>query len=237
MIAIPAVDLRDGACVQLVGGSFDDERIRLPEPLAVARRWKEAGFRHLHVVDLDAAKGQRTNTDVVTAILALGDAKVGVGGGVRSSDDVARLLDAGASHVVVGTRAIDDATWLADVTAQFPGRVVVAADVRERAVVTHAWTRRLELDVLWFVAQLDTLELGGILVTAVHVEGLMQGPDLRLIEDVVNATRHPVTTSGGITTIDDLRALQSRGAHACVIGMALYSGALDGNAVAEEFNE
>src|SRR5262245_10813574 len=114
MLAIPAIDLREGACVQLVGGSYADERVRRPDPLAVAREWTRHGFQRLHVVDLDAATGRGSNRRVIADLLHEGDVSVQVGGGVRDAEQVAELLDEGAEAVVVGTRALEDAEWLAD---------------------------------------------------------------------------------------------------------------------------
>lgn len=236
MIAIPAVDLRDGACVQLVGGSFDDERIRLPDPLEAAGRWIDAGFSRLHVVDLDGAAGTGANSATIDAIVQRGHARVTVGGGVRTDARVAQLVAAGADSVVVGTRGIEDQRWLRTIATEFPNRVVLAADVRERSVVVRGWTQRLDMDVIDLVRDLNDLPLAGLLVTAVHREGRLSGPDVRLVADVVQSTRLPVIASGGVASIDDLHALQACGANACVIGMALYSGALDARAVAAEFN-
>lgn len=237
MIAIPAVDLREGSCVQLVGGSFDAEQVRLDEPPAIASSWWEIGFRRLHVVDLDAAMGTGSNDDTVRRILADARSKVQVGGGVRSTNRIQELLDAGASRVVVGTRAIEDAAWLADCTARYPGTLIVAADVRDRNLVTHGWKRTHPLDIVDFIRTLSGLSLGGLLVTAVHLEGRMRGADLGLMADVVDAAACSVIASGGVTTVSDLRALEQRGVAAAVIGMALYTGALDARAVAQEFNE
>ena len=235
MIAIPAVDLRDGACVQLVGGEYAQERVRLADPVAVARGWAEQGFEQLHVVDLDAATGRGTNASVVRAILDLDLLDVQVGGGVREARDIERLLDDGASRVVVGTRALEETSWLAEMAAEFPGQLVVAADVRERRVVTRGWTRTLPLTILDAVEELHDLALAGFLVTAVHLEGQMQGTDLPLMEDVAELSRVPVYASGGVSTVHDLRALADRGVYGAVIGMALYTGALDARGVAEEF--
>jgi phosphoribosylformimino-5-aminoimidazole carboxamide ribotide isomerase len=236
MIAIPAVDLRDGACVQLVGGSFADERIRLPDPAAVARKWSALGFRRLHVVDLDAATGAGDNRDLIDSILGDATSAVQVGGGVRTAERVAELLDAGASRVVVGTRAIEDRAWLDALAYAYPDKIVVAADVRGRQVVTHGWERTHSLDVVQYVRDLTSLSLAGLLVTAVHLEGLMTGTDLPLMADVVNVSSFPVIASGGVTSSADLRALGERGVTAAVIGMALYTGALDARAVAQEFS-
>ena len=233
MIAVPAVDLRDGACVQLVGGEYAKERVRLADPVAVARTWAEHGFRQLHVVDLDAATGRGSNASVIRAILDLDLLDVQVGGGVREERDIERLLDDGASRVVVGTRALEEMSWLEEMAGAFPGQLTVAADVRERRVVTRGWTRTLPLTILDAVEEMNDLPLAGLLVTAVHLEGQMQGTDLPLMEDVAELARAPVYASGGVSTVHDLRALGDRGVYAAVIGMALYTNALDSRSVAE----
>ena len=181
MIAIPAIDLRDGCCVQLVGGSFDNERVRLPDPLAVAEQWYEAGFRRLHVVDLDAAMGVSSNLDVVRRLAALREFDVQVGGGLRSTEAVESVFEAGARRVVIGTRALRDRDWLSDIAARWPDRVIVAADAKNEAVVTHGWTEGLGSNVIDVVRDLDPLPLSGFLITAVDREGLMAGPDTDLI--------------------------------------------------------
>jgi phosphoribosylformimino-5-aminoimidazole carboxamide ribotide isomerase len=237
VIALPAVDLRDGACVQLVGGAYERERIRLPDPVSVARGWLEAGFRSLHVVDLDAATGRGANARVVRDVLGATDAEVQVGGGVRDGDRIEELLTDGARRVIVGTRALEDSDWLAEMSARFPDALIVAADVRDRRVVTRGWARSLPLDVLDAIEELNAFPLAGVLVTAVHREGQLKGTDLPLMEDVAEAAAFPVYAAGGITTLDDLRALAHRGIAAAVIGMALYTGAIDARAAAGEFGE
>jgi phosphoribosylformimino-5-aminoimidazole carboxamide ribotide isomerase len=237
VIAIPAVDLRDGACVQLVGGSYKEERIRLENPIEVARSWEHFGFNRLHVVDLDAATGRGSNRSIVRSILESSDVPVQVGGGIRSGDLVEELLDAGATQVIVGTRALEELEWLAGIAADHPGEIIVACDVRERRVTTRGWVRTLPLDILDAVEELNALPLGGLLVTAVHREGQMQGTDLPLMEDVAEASNFPVYASGGVSSVQDLRALEYRGIAGAVIGMALYTGVLDPTVVAGEFRE
>lgn len=237
MIAIPAVDLRGGACVQLVGGAYEQERVRLEDPASVARSWAWHGFRRLHLVDLDAATRRGSNEEIVRDILGDRSLDVQVGGGVRSGETIERLLADGAHQVVVGTRALEEMEWLAEMTSLFPNELIVAADVRDRRIVTRGWSRTLPRDILDAVAELNALPLAGILVTAVHKEGRLGGTDLPLMEDVAELSGAPVIASGGITTMDDLRALADRGIAATVIGMALYTGALDPRFVAEEFSE
>jgi phosphoribosylformimino-5-aminoimidazole carboxamide ribotide isomerase len=237
MIAIPAVDLREGACVQLVGGEYAEERVRLADPVAVARDWTRYGFRRLHIVDLDAATGRGSNQDIVAELLRDSTAELQIGGGVRSSTQIEELLASGATAVVVGTRALEDSDWLARVATTYPNELLVAADVRERKIVTRGWSRTLPRDILDVTEELSTLPLAGLLVTAVHREARMQGADLFLMEDVVAAASFPVYASGGIASVADLRALADRGVAAAIVGMALYTGAVDPWQTAEEFAE
>lgn len=235
MIVVPAVDLRDGHCVQLVGGDYNEERVRLDDPRSVADDWSRMGFNRLHLVDLDAATGRGSNAALVRDLLRDATVPVQVGGGVRDDDAIQRLVDDGATWVVVGTRAVDDEQWREAMALRFPGRLIIAADVRERRVVTKGWAEATRLDVIDFVESLSALPLAGVLVTAVHKEGLMDGTDLPLMADVADASPWPVFASGGVATRDDLRALEHRGLYGAVIGMALYTGALDARRIAEEY--
>ena len=237
MIAIPAVDLREGACVQLVGGEYTSERVRLADPVGVARDWARYGFRRLHIVDLDAATGRGSNREIVADLMRDMSAELQVGGGVRSATHVDELLGAGAHAVVVGSRALEDADWLVRLATTYPNEIIVAADVRDRRVVTQGWTRTLPREIVDVTEELSTLPLAGLLVTAVHREGRMEGADLFLMEDVVDAAAFPVYASGGIGSVNDLRALADRGVAAAIVGMALYTGALDPWQTAEEFSE
>jgi len=234
MLAIPAVDLREGACVQLVGGEYDAERVRLADPVAVARNWRALGFRTLHVVDLDAATSRGDNRDVIAALLAEGG-DVQVGGGVRDEAAISWLIERGAARVVVGTRALEDGAWLGTMVTRFPNRLVVAVDARDGKVATHGWARTQDRDAVDAVRALSVLPLAGILVTAVEREGRLAGPNLELAERAAQAAACPLHASGGITSAEDLRALGARGVAAAVLGMALYTGVLDARAVAEEF--
>ncbi|HEY7876663.1 MAG TPA: 1-(5-phosphoribosyl)-5-[(5-phosphoribosylamino)methylideneamino] imidazole-4-carboxamide isomerase [Gemmatimonadaceae bacterium] len=236
MIVIPAVDLRDGACVQLVGGAYDQEQLRLDDPIEVARSWVRLGFQRLHVVDLDATTGHGQNAALVRGILQAVDVDIQVGGGIRTTDEIERLLHDGADRVVLGTRAIEEPEWLADVAVQFPERIVVAADVRDRRVVTRGWARTTPRNVLAVIEDLNELPLAALLVTAVHREGRLAGTDLFLMEDATEISTHPVIASGGITAVRELRELEERGVSAAVVGMALYMGLLDASSVVEEFS-
>lgn len=233
MQVIPALDLRDGACVQLVGGSYAAERIRIDDPIGVAQNWARLGFGRIHLVDLDAATGRGSNRNVVRAII--GECKVQVGGGVRDLDSIEELLALGASEVVVGTRAIEDRPWLEDVAIRYPNRIIVAADTRARVLLTRGWSEADSRNVLDFIDGLTSLPLAAILVTAVDREGRLEGPDLPLMREIAIRSRHPVQASGGVRNVGDIRELEELGISAAIVGMALYTGALDPETIIEEF--
>ena len=238
MQVIPAIDLRDGACVQLVGGSYADERVRIADPVAVAENWARLGFGRIHLVDLDAATGRGSNKDAVRTILdARATRQVQCGGGVRNLATITELFAAGASEVVLGTRAIEDRPWLDGVVLRYPNRIIVAADTRGRQLVTRGWSEIDPRTVIDFVDQLTSLPLAAILVTAVDREGRMEGPDLALMEKIALRSKVPVQASGGVRSADDLRKLADLGISAAIIGMALYTGKLDPQTIIEEFPE
>ena len=235
MIALPAIDLRDGACVQLVGGDYAKERVRVPDAVAQARAFRDAGFKALHVVDLDAATGRGENGSVIEAIARQSGLEIQVGGGVRDVARAKALFDLGAARVVVGTRAVEDRAFLEDVARRFPGKVVLALDVREREVLVRGWQASSGKDVVALLGDVAALDLAGVLVTAVHREGLLGGADAALMRTLALTSKHRLIASGGVSTIADLEALSEAGCHAAVIGMALYTDALDAGEVARRF--
>ena len=218
-------------------GDSDRERVRLADPLSVARNWDRVGFKRLHIVDLDGAMGIGSNDRVIEDLLAATRVEVQVGGGVRTEDRVERLLASGAERIVLGTKALEDADWLEDMASEFPDEIIVAADVRDRRIVTRGWLHSLPADIIDTVDELNALPLAGLIVTAVDRQGTLGGTDFQLIEDVVEAATVPVYAAGGISTLDELRSLADRGVAGAVIGMALYTGALDAQAAAWEFGE
>ncbi|NNK63865.1 MAG: 1-(5-phosphoribosyl)-5-[(5-phosphoribosylamino)methylideneamino] imidazole-4-carboxamide isomerase [Gemmatimonadetes bacterium] len=235
MIAVPAVDLKGGRCVQLVGGRPEEERVSLPAPASVARRWWNLGFRSLHIVDLDAALGTGDNRERIADVLDASDADVQVGGGIRDDDRADTLVDAGVDRIVVGTRAIDDRAWLESLAARHPARVVVAADIRDGVVLRKGWTEDSALEIGAFLESLGGLSLAGVLCTDVGREGRLQGIDAGAMQRVIRLSPHPVWVSGGVTTMDDLAFLEDAGAYGVVLGMALYTGALRPTDVADRW--
>jgi phosphoribosylformimino-5-aminoimidazole carboxamide ribotide isomerase len=235
MIVYAAIDLRHGRVVQLVGGRPEHERVSLPDPKAVARRFVSAGFVALHVVDLDGALQQGSNAGDVEGIIGAVDVPVQVGGGVRDEEGVRRWLEAGAARVMVGTRAVTDPQWLRRVSTLFPSRLLVAADVRDDVIVTHGWTRSSGLSTRDFFVRASDHPLAGLLVTDVGREGSLSGIDSGLFARLVDLTDLPIIAAGGIGTLQDLHDLDAAGIAGAVVGTALYTGAIDFRAVTREF--
>jgi phosphoribosylformimino-5-aminoimidazole carboxamide ribotide isomerase len=236
MIVVPAIDLRDGYCVQLLGGDYGSELLRLEDPVSIAARWRDRGFSTLHVIDLDAATGRGSNASIIEAICALDDVAVHAGGGVRADEDAARLLAAGASSVLVGTRAVTDPEWFAALATANPDRISLAVDVRGGTVTTEGWLVATGSVLADVVAATESLPLHEVMVTAVDVEGGLGGPDLSLVELARDATRHRLGVAGGIASRADVTALLVRGVDAAVVGTALYTGALTPEGLTEELH-
>ena len=223
---IPAVDVQDGEVVQLVQGERGTGK-RYGDPVEAAERWIDAGAGTLHLVDLDGAfEGERVNATAFEAIVdAVGDrVDLQLGGGIRTAEDAAGLLDLGIDRVILGTAAVENPEIVEAISAEYPGTVMVSLDAKDGEVVVSGWTESTGLDPAEAAGRYEELGAGAILFTNVDVEGQLEGIDRGAVEAVVDAVDIPVVASGGVATIDDVVALQRAGAAAVVIGTALYEG-------------
>lgn len=226
-VLYPAIDLRHGKVVQLVGGDPKDVAVERQDVLEVARQWEEAKATWVHVVDLDAAFGERNQWSQLPRILDR-RMKVQFGGGVRSMMQVQQLIELGVERVVVGTQGVKEPLWVRELCRIFPGRIVLAVDARGRDVVVKGWTESAGKDVVELARSLDDAGLAAFLYTNVEKEGRLQGIDRRVVEDLRrNAPKTPLVVSGGITTLDDVAWLQQAGVSGAVLGMSIYTGAID----------
>ncbi len=219
----PAVDIKDGRCVQLVGGRPDDVLVSLDDPVGVARQWIERGAANLHVIDLDGALGRPRNLKLVYQIAQL-NAFVQVGGGVRSYDDVADLLHAGVDRVILGTAAVRDPTIVYHLSREFGAdRIMVSVDARGGEVLVEGWTRSAGLRPQEMGLIFQEMGAGSLLFTDVEVEGTMDGVRADVVHELVEYVDVPVIASGGIGNPDDITAIIAAGAAGVVIGSALYT--------------
>jgi len=221
---VPAVDMKDGQVVQLVGGERGTGK-RYGDPVEAARRWVDEGAETLHLVDLDGAfDGERVNAEAVDAVLDAVDIDVQLGGGIRTSEDAVGLLDRGVDRAILGTAAVENPDIVAEISAEHPGSVMVSLDAKGGEVVVSGWTEGTGLDPAEAAARYEELGAGAILFTDVDVEGQLEGVRTDPVERVVDAVDIPVVASGGVATLDDVDALREAGAAAVVVGTALYEG-------------
>jgi phosphoribosylformimino-5-aminoimidazole carboxamide ribotide isomerase len=224
----PALDLRGGRVVRLgEHGDFGRETAFASGPdqaVALAKAFVVAGARRLHVVDLDAARGDGDNRDLVGRLVSEAGAEVEVSGGVRSADDVERWLAAGAGVVAIGTAAVRDPALLEAVARRHPGRVAAALDVRGGLPAVRGWAAVEQRTVAEVLAGWAGAALESVIVTSVDRDGTMAGPDLALLHDVLSATVHPVTYSGGVASLADVKLLAAAGAAAVILGRSLLEG-------------
>jgi len=228
MMVLPALDLLAGRVVRLgVGGDFARPTAYADGPddaVGLARGYVVAGARRLHVVDLDAARGSGHNGPLVQRLVVEAGAEVEVAGGVRSTEGARRWLEFGAAGVVMGTAAVRDVELLARVAATYPGRVLAALDVRDGRPAVGGWSEVEELSVGAVLKRWQEVGLAGVIVTSVDRDGTLLGPDVRLLTEVLSATSFPVTYSGGVASLDDLRVVASAGAAGVILGRSLLEG-------------
>lgn len=225
MIVIPAIDLRAGRCVRLFRGDVDAETVYDDHPVEVARRFETEGARRVHVVDLDAARDDGSNRDVVKDICRNVAIPVQLGGGLRTIAALEQALEDGAARAILGTAAALDPNLVAEAVARFGDRIVAAVDVRDGFVMTHGWREAGPL-LEEAIPSLNLVGAPRYLVTSILRDGTMDGPDLELYRRVLELTDRPVIASGGIRAADDVWALRELGLEATVVGRAIYSGTL-----------
>jgi len=232
MLIIPAIDLKDGQCVRLRQGLMDDSTVFSDDPVAMARRWVDAGCRRLHLVDLNGAfAGEPVNGDVVTAIAkAYPNLPVQIGGGIRSLETIEHYVRAGVDFVIIGTRAVKEPAFVAEACQAFPGKVIVGLDARDGRVATDGWAEVTEVMAADLARQFEADGVAAIVYTDIARDGMMQGVNVEATVAMARASTIPVIASGGITDMNDIRALKAvanQGICGAITGRAIYEGTLD----------
>ena len=223
---LPAVDVADGQAVRLVQGAAGSETA-YGDPLDAALAWQNDGAEWVHLVDLDAAFGRGSNAELLASVVGRLDVKVELSGGIRDDESLTRALSTGCARVNIGTAALEDPEWCDRVVAEYGDRVAIGLDVRGRTLSARGWTRDGG-DLYEVLARLDKAGASRYVVTDITKDGTMRGPNLDLLREVCAATDKPVIASGGVSTLDDLRALATLepvGVEGVIAGKALYAGA------------
>lgn len=228
MIIYPAIDLRDGKAVRLVEGDFAQETVFDANPIDAALRWQDAGAEWLHVVDLDGARsGSTANQAAVSAIRSAVRIPIELGGGIRSTDAAEHYFDLGIDRVILGTAAVSNVALVESLVATWGERVAAGLDARDGKLATDGWLEQSEETAIDHALKLRLVGVATFIITDIRRDGKLQGPNLAQLEQAQFALRSGVIASGGVSTIDDVLAVNALGVDGAIIGRALYDGRID----------
>jgi len=228
MEMIPAIDLKDGRCVRLLQGRFDQETVFSDDPVSIARKWVQAGAPRLHVVDLDGAKqGKPQHLPVIAEIVKAVAVPVQLGGGIREAEIVRSVIGLGIERVVIGTVAALNAEKAGRLFAEFGERVAAGIDAREGRVAIRGWQETTDQSAIELGRKLENLGAKRIIFTDITRDGMLSGPNFASIEEMVRAVGIPIIASGGVSRLEDIQRLKEIGVEGAIVGKALYTGDLD----------
>ena len=232
MIIIPAIDIINGQCVRLTQGDYTTKTVYDSSPAAVAKRFEDAGFTNLHLVDLDGAKaGKVVNVDVLTEITKTTQLKVDFGGGIKSDADIQAVFDGGAAEVTCGSIAVKDPATVKRWVDRYGGdKLILGADVKGRMIATHGWTQTSDLTIDELLEQYLDKGLIKVICTDIATDGMLSGPSLELYKQLISS--YPairLIASGGVSSMDDIKKLQDAGLYGAIVGKAIYEKNIDIN--------
>lgn len=238
MILFPAIDIRDGKCVRLIQGDYDQEIIYNDSPTAMAKEWEQQGADYIHVVDLDGAKtGNSLNKEAIREIAGSVSVPVQVGGGIRSMDIVDAHIASGVSRVIIGTAAIQDQQFLKEAVEKYGDKIAVSIDARNGFVATDGWTELSDVKAVDLLEQLVGIGVQTVVYTDILKDGMLQGPNLVELEMMNNASAIDIIASGGVSTEQDISKLRELDMYGAIIGKALYEGKLSLIKLLEDDND
>lgn len=230
MLIIPAIDLKDGNCVRLKQGRMEDDTIFSSDPVAMALNWQKQGARFLHIVDLNGAfAGEPINREIIKKIVTALDIPCQLGGGIRDLATVKAYLSLGLNRIILGTVAVENPELVQQAAKTFPGQVCVGIDARKGMVATRGWADETQVKALDLALKFEDCGIAAIIYTDILRDGMQTGVNLEETRALADAISIPVIASGGISTIDDVKALlplEKSGVNAAITGRALYAGTL-----------
>ena len=228
MIIFPAIDIKDGRCVRLTQGKFDQVSIYNDNPAEVARLWESMGAQYIHLVDLDGAKdGSPASRDMVKSVIDAVDIPVQVGGGIRSLERADQLIELGARRIILGTAAVNDRELTQAVAERYPGRTAVSVDAVNGMAAVNGWAKVSDTDVLDICTFMQEIGINTLIYTDILMDGMLKGPNFGEYERLMRETSLDIIASGGVTTKEDITRLAKMGIYGAIVGKALYDEKID----------
>lgn len=228
MIIFPAIDIKDGRCVRLTQGRFDQVSIYNDNPAEVARLWESMGAQYIHLVDLDGAKdGSPASRDMVKSVIDAVDIPVQVGGGIRNLERADQLIELGAQRIILGTAAVNDRELTRTIAERYPGRTAVSVDAVNGMAAVNGWAKVSDTDVLDICTFMQEIGINTLIYTDILMDGMLKGPNFGEYERLMRETSLDIIASGGVTTKEDVTRLAQMGIYGAIVGKALYDEKID----------
>ncbi len=234
----PAIDLKNGQCVRLKQGRFDDVTSYGDDPVQRAKIWEQAGATYIHVVDLDGARtGNSYNLEAIKKIVSAVNVPVQTGGGIRSMRDIEQRIDAGVSRVIIGTAAVNNPELVKEAVRVYGDKIAVGIDASKGMVATDGWEKISDVPAVALCKKMAEIGVKTVVYTDISKDGMMSGPNIESTKELVEQSGINIIASGGVSTMSDLESVESINAQGVIIGKALYQGALDLKEVIERFEK
>ncbi|MDC3125713.1 1-(5-phosphoribosyl)-5-[(5-phosphoribosylamino)methylideneamino]imidazole-4-carboxamide isomerase [Candidatus Pelagibacter sp.] len=228
MKIFPAIDIKDNKCVRLIKGDFDNKTEYKMSPVEQAEKYKDHGFKNLHIVDLDGAlSGEIVNLDIIQEIIKKSDLKIEVGGGVRNIDNIKRYTDVGVEKVILGSAAIKDKNFLKEACEKFPNQIALGLDAKDGYLSVSGWKENSNKLTLDFLKEVNDFGASRLIYTDINLDGMKEGPNLKETSKVADKSNCPVVISGGVSSIDDIKKakeLNNKNIEGIIVGKAIYDG-------------
>ena len=240
MKIFPAIDIKDKRCVRLIKGDFDNKTEYEMSPFEQARKYKDKGFKNLHIVDLDGAlTGEVVNLDIIKDIINKFEIKIEVGGGVRNFDSIQKYVDAGVEKVILGSAAINDKEFLENACKKFPNRIALGLDAKDGYLAISGWKKNSNLLTIDFLKEVNEFGVSRLIYTDINKDGMKTSPNFEETEKIANISNFPVIISGGVSSIDDIKRakeLKNENIEGIIVGKAIYDGDIKLDDLAKEID-
>ncbi len=224
----PAIDIKDGKCVRLFKGRFDEVTVYGDDPAAMAKKWESLGGSYIHVVDLDGAlKGHGVNAEVIKRICASVNVPVQTGGGIRTMEDIKYKLSCGIDRVIIGTKAVTDSEFVKRAVDKYKEKIVIGIDAKDSMVAIEGWEQVSDFTAVEFAKKMESIGVQTIVYTDIATDGTLAGPNVAAMAEMASSVKMDVIASGGVGSIEHIRALEPTGVEGVIVGKALYTGAVD----------